>query len=70
MKLWQVGLLLAGIGIVGWYAWKRYRDQLALQTLMADPRGVAKMGIDSIVDKKVNQQLNRGIDFLAGKLGV
>lgn len=70
MKLWQVGLLLAGLGVVGWIAWKHYREQLALRTIMADPRGVAKMGIDTLVDEKVNQGLNTGIDFLAGKLGL
>lgn len=70
MKLWQVGLLLAGLGFVGWFAWKKYRDQLALETIVKDPKGVAKLGIDTLVDKEVNKGLNRGIDFLANKVGL
>ena len=66
-------LVIGGIGLglgIAYLAWNHYKKQLALIAVMSDPKGVAKMGIDAAVDYKVNQGLNAGIDFLAGKIGL
>jgi hypothetical protein len=70
MKAWHVILALVIVGGVGWFAWKRYKDALALKMVMQDPKGVAKLGIDHLVDAKVNQGLNMGIDLIASKIGL
>ena len=70
MKAWHIILALVVVGGVGWIAWKHYRDKIALAAIVQDPKGVAKLGIDTLVDAKVNQGLNAGLDFLAGKVGL
>lgn len=66
-------LVVGGIGIgviIMVMVWKRYKEQLALEVVMQNPRDITKMGLDTLVDAKVNQGLNKGIDFVMGKIGL